>query len=36
MQLARNGVPQFQSVATEGVGVLETLKSAITMVLSRI
>jgi hypothetical protein len=36
MQLARDGVPQFQSVATEGVGVLETLKSAITMVVSRI
>ena len=27
MQLAWDGVPQFQSVATEGVGVLETLKA---------
>jgi hypothetical protein len=36
MQLARDGVPQFQSVATEGVGVLETLKTAINLVVSRI
>jgi len=36
MQLARDGVPQFQSVATEGVGVLETLKAAINMVVSRL
>jgi hypothetical protein len=35
MQLARDGVPQFQSVATEGVGVVETLKSAINLVVSR-
>jgi signal recognition particle receptor subunit beta len=36
IQLARNGVPQFQSVATEGVGVLETLKAAINLVVSRL
>lgn len=36
MQLARDGVPQFQSVATEGVGVIETLKAAINLVVSRI
>lgn len=36
MQLARDGVPQYQSVATEGVGVLETLKAAINLVVSRI
>jgi len=36
MQLARDGVPQFQSVATEGVGVVETLKAAINLVVSRI
>jgi signal recognition particle receptor subunit beta len=36
MQLARDGVPQFQSVATEGVGVLETLKAAINLIVSRI
>jgi signal recognition particle receptor subunit beta len=36
MQLARDGVPQFQSVAIEGVGVLETLKAAINLVVSRI
>ena len=36
MQLAHDGVPQFQSVATEGVGVLETLKSAINLVVSRL
>jgi signal recognition particle receptor subunit beta len=36
MQLARDGMPQFQSVATEGVGVLETLKAAINMVVSRL
>jgi signal recognition particle receptor subunit beta len=36
MQLARDGIPQFQSVATEGVGVLETLKAAINLVVSRI
>lgn len=35
MQLARDGVPQFQSVATEGVGVVETLKAAINLVVSR-
>jgi signal recognition particle receptor subunit beta len=35
MQLARDGVPQFQSVATEGVGVVETLKAAINLVISR-
>ncbi|MGB3904528.1 MAG: gliding-motility protein MglA [Anaerolineae bacterium] len=36
MQLARDGIPQFQSVATEGIGVIETLKAAIDQVLSRI
>jgi signal recognition particle receptor subunit beta len=36
MQLARDGIPQYQSVATEGVGVLETLKAAINLVVSRI
>jgi signal recognition particle receptor subunit beta len=35
IQLARDGVPQFQSVATEGVGVVETLKAAINLVISR-
>jgi signal recognition particle receptor subunit beta len=35
-QLAFDGVPQFQSVATEGVGVLETLKSIISLVVSRL
>jgi signal recognition particle receptor subunit beta len=35
MQLARDGVPQFQSVATEGVGVVETLKAAINLAISR-
>jgi signal recognition particle receptor subunit beta len=35
MQLARDGVPQFQSIATEGVGVVETLKAAINLVVSR-
>jgi signal recognition particle receptor subunit beta len=34
IQLARDGVPQFQSVATEGIGVLETLKAAINLVVS--
>ena len=36
MQLAWNGAPQFQSVATDGVGVLETLKSVINLVVSRL
>ncbi len=36
MQLARDGVPQFRSIATEGVGVLETLKAAINLVVARI
>jgi len=36
MQLARDGVPQFRSIATEGVGVIETLKAAINLVVSRI
>ncbi|MDH4208051.1 MAG: GTPase domain-containing protein [Anaerolineae bacterium] len=36
IQLARNGIPQYQSVATEGVGVLETLKAAINLVVSRL
>lgn len=36
IQLARDGVPQFQSVATEGIGVLETLKAAINLVVSRL
>lgn len=36
IQLARDGVPQFQSVATEGIGVLETLKAAIQLVVSRL
>lgn len=35
MQLAGDGVPQFQSVATEGIGVLETLKAGINLVVSR-
>ncbi len=36
MQLARDGVPQFQSVATQGIGVIETLKGSINLVVSRI
>jgi signal recognition particle receptor subunit beta len=36
MQLARDGVPQFQSVATDGIGVIETLKATINLVVSRI
>ena len=36
MQLAHDGVPQFQSVATEGVGVLETLKATINLIVSRL
>lgn len=36
MQLARDGVPEFQSIATEGVGVIETLKGTINLVVSRI
>jgi signal recognition particle receptor subunit beta len=36
MQLAHDGVPQYQSVATDGIGVLETLKSAINLVISRL
>jgi len=35
LQLARDGVPQYQSVATDGVGVVETLKAAINLVVSR-
>jgi len=36
IQLARDGVPQFQSVATDGVGVLETLKAAINLIVSKL
>ncbi len=36
MQLARDGVPQFQSVATQGIGVIETLKASINLVVSSI
>lgn len=36
MQLARDGIPQFESVATEGVGVIETLKAAINLVVAGI
>jgi signal recognition particle receptor subunit beta len=36
MQLAHDGIPQFQSIATEGIGVIETLKAAINLVVSRI
>ncbi len=36
IQLGRDGAPQFQSVATDGVGVLETLKAAINLVVSRL
>ncbi|MBI3286645.1 MAG: gliding-motility protein MglA [Chloroflexi bacterium] len=34
--LARNGAPQFEAVATRGLGVLDTLKAAIHLVVSRI
>lgn len=36
MQLSRDGAPQLQSIATEGVGVIETLKAAINLTVSRI
>jgi signal recognition particle receptor subunit beta len=36
IQLARDGVPQFQSVATDGIGVIETLKAIINLAVSRI
>ncbi|HJX37348.1 MAG TPA: gliding-motility protein MglA [Anaerolineae bacterium] len=36
IQLARDGAPQFQSVATDGVGVLETLKAAINLIVSKL
>lgn len=36
MQLAPDGAPQFASIATQGVGVIETLKAAINLVVSRI
>jgi len=36
MQLARDGVPQYPSIATDGIGVIETLKASINLVVSRI
>jgi signal recognition particle receptor subunit beta len=36
MQLSRDGMPEFQSIASEGIGVLETLKATINLVVSRV
>jgi signal recognition particle receptor subunit beta len=36
MQLAHDGIPQFQSVATHGIGVIETLRAAINLAVSTI
>ncbi len=34
--LARNGIPQFEAVATRGDGVIDTLKAAISSVVARL